>query len=256
VKIATWNVNSVRARLERVLSWLRKEEPEILCLQELKCRDEHFPYLPFEEIGYRCAVYGQKTYNGVAILGRTEPREIKRGMNDGTEDPEARLISASFGDVRVLSAYVPNGRVVGSDAYDYKLAWLDRLRRHLERHWSPEERLVLCGDFNVAPDDTDVAHPEMWAETVLCHEEARRALRQVVDWGLSDILRLRHPEGGVFTWWDYRLLSFPKNDGLRLDHIFATKPLAAVSQHAWVDREERKGKKPSDHAPVLAVFNL
>ncbi|MFQ5792696.1 MAG: exodeoxyribonuclease III, partial [Acidobacteriota bacterium] len=157
-------------------------------------------------------------------------------------------------DVQVLSVYVPNGSVVGSEKWEYKLDWMHRLRDYLDRHADPKEPLALCGDFNIAPDDRDVADPEAWRDTVLCHEEGRRALRHVLDWGLVDVFRLKHPEGGIYSWWDYRELGFPRNDGLRLDHIFATRPLADLLASAEIDRRERKGKKPSDHAPVVAVF--
>ncbi len=252
VKLATWNVNSVRARLERLLGWLAKHRPDVLCLQEIKCTDDAFPAEALAAAGYHAAVFGQKTYNGVAILAKEEPRSVRRGLTD--DDADARLISADVVGVRILSAYVPNGREVGSESYAYKLDWLARLREYLERHGSPSQPLVLCGDLNVAIDDKDVAHPEAWADTVLCHPAAREALAHVRDWGLVDVVRKHHPDGGVYSWWDYRQLAFPRNDGLRLDHVYATAPLAGRSTVASVDRDERKGAKPSDHAPVIADF--
>jgi exodeoxyribonuclease-3 len=163
-------------------------------------------------------------------------------------------VGARVGGLRILCAYVPNGSEVGSEKFAYKLAWLDRLRSYLGAHASPEESLLLCGDLNVAPEDRDVAHPEAWNDTVLCHPDARAALRRVVDWGLVDTFRLHHAEGGFYSWWDYRQLGFPKNDGLRIDHILATVPLAKRCIGSSIDREARKGKQPSDHAPVIAVF--
>lgn len=253
-KIATWNVNSVRARLERLLAWLGHEQPDVLCLQELKVTDDDFPRAELEAAGWQLAVHGQKTYNGVAILSRTPLEDVIAGLGDGVDDPEARLLSARTAGVRTVCAYVPNGKTVGSDKWAYKLEWLRRLRAYLDRTADRAQPLLLCGDFNVAPEDRDVARLEEWKDTVLCHEEARERLREIVAWGLVDTIRLHHTGDGPFTWWDYRMLGFPKNNGLRIDHIFATRPLAARCTGAYVVREERKGKLPSDHAPVVAVF--
>jgi exodeoxyribonuclease-3 len=199
-------------------------------------------------------VHGQRTYNGVAILSRVEAVEVQVGLGDGADDDQARLIAATVAGVRVVSAYVPNGQVVGSDKWAYKLAWLTRLRAWLERTARPDQPLALCGDFNVAPDDRDAARPEEWRDSVLCHDDARRALAAVTSWGLVDTMRLHHEGPGPFTWWDYRMLAFPKGNGLRIDHVFATAPLATRCTAVSVDRDERKGKLPSDHAPVLAAF--
>jgi len=252
--VTTWNVNSIRTRLDRTLRWLEKHAPDVLCLQELKAHDDVFPFEPLREAGYHAAVYGQKTYNGVAILSRCEARDVELGFGDGVEDPQARAISARIGDVRILSLYVPNGAQVGSEKYAYKLAWMRRLCDYLERRFDPSDRVVLCGDFNVAPDDRDVAQPEQWKESVLCHPEVRAALERILDWGLVDSFRLHHPEGGVYTWWDYRRLGFPRNDGLRIDHILMSEPLAARCASAVIDRDERKGKQPSDHAPLYVTL--
>jgi exodeoxyribonuclease-3 len=254
MKIASWNVNSIRAREERLLRWLEKEQPDALCLQELKVQDEGFPHGDIEGLGYHAVVHGQRTYNGVAILSRTEPTRAVPGMDDDVEDPQARLIEATIDGVRILSAYVPNGKEVGSEKYQYKLDWMQRLYDRLLRTAAPSDLIVLCGDMNVAPDDRDAAHPEKWRDSVLCHEAAREALERIRNWGLVDVVRKHHPEGGVFSWWDYRMLAFPKGEGLRIDHILATEPMAARCVQARIDRDERKGKKPSDHAPVIAVF--
>jgi exodeoxyribonuclease III len=256
MKIATWNVNSVRARLDRLLAWLERTQPDVVCLQELKAKEEAFPHDAIREAGYHAAVYGQRTFNGVGILSRIEPQNVLRGMNDGVDDPQARFLAARVGELQVLSTYVPNGQVVGSEAYAYKLDWLRRLRAFLERHFTPETPLVLCGDFNVARDDRDVASPAVWAETVLFHPTSRAVLEELLSWGLVDVLRQQHPEGGLYSWWDYRMLAFPKNDGLRLDYVFATQSLASRCTSAEIDREERKGEKPSDHAPVVATLLL
>lgn len=254
MKIVTWNVNSVRARLERLLHWLQKAQPDIVCLQELKAKEEAFPFEAIRAAGYHAAVFGQPAYNGVAVISRAEPQSIVRGMNDGVDDLHARFLAAQVGEVQVLSAYVPNGQVVGSQQYAFKLEWLKRLRAFLERHFTPQTPLVLCGDFNVARDDRDVANPAAWEESVLCHPTSRAALENLLGWGLVDLHRQQHPEGGAYSWWDYRSLAFPKNDGLRLDYIFATQPLACCCTVAEIDRQERKGEKPSDHAPVIAEF--
>lgn len=254
MKIATWNVNSVRARLERLLAWLQKAQPDIVCLQELKTQDATFPHDEIRKAGYHAAVFGQKTFNGVGILSRTEPHNVLRGMDDGIEDPQARFLAVQVGEIHVVSAYIPNGQVVGSAHYAYKLDWLRRLRAFLSRHFTPETPLVVCGDFNVARDELDVADPAAWEETVLCHPTSRTALEEFLSWGLVDVHRQQHPEGRLYSWWDYRMLAFPKNDGLRLDYIFATQPLALRCTSAEIDRQERKGEKPSDHAPVIAVL--
>jgi len=258
ITIATWNVNSIRARLERVLAWLESRRPDIVCLQELKVVAEDFPYEALSQAGYHSAVHGQKTYNGVAILSRTAPEDVRRGFADEGDESGARLISAAVSGIRVLSVYVPNGREVGTEHYAYKLEWLRTLREHLEREdiYSPTQPVVLCGDLNVAVDDKDVARPEEWGGSVLCHEDVRDALAGIRDWGFVDVFRMHYPEGGVYSWWDYRALGFPRNNGLRIDHIYATSDLAKGCKDAFVDRDERKGVKPSDHAPVAAVFEL
>lgn len=257
MKIITWNVNSVRSRLERLIALLERHSPDVVCLQEIKGGDDVFPRDEIAAAGYRSAVFGQKSYNGVAILSRVEPADVRRGMGDGDDDnaaAEARLISADIEGVRVFSVYVPSGRQVASEHYEHKLRWLARLGRHLERDFSPSEPIALCGDFNVAPDDADVANPTDWADSVLCDAAAREALAGVCGWGLTDVFRRLHPDGGVYSWWDYRRLAFAKNDGLRIDHIWATATLASRCCGASIDRDERKGPKPSDHAPVIAVF--
>ncbi len=255
MKIATWNVNSVRARLERLLPWLESARPDILCLQETKVVDEHFPAAELEAIGYQCAVHGQRTYNGVAILARSEIADVSRGFDDGVDDAQARLIAATVAGVRVISAYVPNGSEVGSEKYAFKLEWLDRLERYLEQHVRTDESVALCGDYNIARDERDVKEADTWRGSVLFNEEMSARLTRLLDWGLVDTVRQHHPEGGVYSWWDYRRLGFPRNDGLRIDHILATRTLSDRCTDAYVDRDERKGKKPSDHAPVVAEFD-
>ena len=255
MKIATWNLNSVRAREGRLLAWLAEKQPDVLCLQELKAADEDFPRAAVEALGYQAVVYGQRTYNGVAILSRGPLVEVEKGFRDDDEDTQARLISARAGEIRVVCAYFPNGAQVGSEKFAYKLRWMERMHHHLQRSLKRDDSAVLCGDFNVAPEDRDVARPEEWKESVLCHPEARAALARIAGLGLVDTFRRHHSEGGYYSWWDYRMLGFPKNNGLRIDHILATEPLAARCSAAEIDRNERKGKQPSDHAPVVAAFS-
>jgi exodeoxyribonuclease-3 len=255
MKIATWNVNSVKARKDRLLSWLDKHAPDVLCLQETKTEDAGFPLDEVRARGYEAVLHGQRTYNGVAILSKTPLSNIRVGLSDDHEDPQARMLSATVSGVRMVSAYVPNGGEPESEKWAYKLAWLERLSRYLERHHKPEEPLVLCGDLNIAPDDGDVARPDEWRDTVLCLPAVRHAFQRLLGWGLADVFRAQHPEGGIYSWWDYRMLGFPKNNGLRIDHVLATGVLASRCTHAFVDRDERKGKLPSDHAPVVATFD-
>jgi exodeoxyribonuclease-3 len=255
MKLACWNVNSVRARLPRLLAWLEAEQPDVVCLQELKVEDADFPRLELEALGYRAVVHGKRTYNGVGILARSEPRDVVRGLGDGVDDPQARLIAATVDGVRVVCVYVPNGSEVGSDKWDYKRAWLGRLRQWLDRHAEAQAPLALCGDFNVAPEARDVHDPAAWEPSVLFHPEARAALAHVTGFGLRDTLRLHHADAGLYSWWDYRMLAFPKNRGLRIDLILATQPLAARCTAAGIHREQRKGQQPSDHAPIWAQFS-
>ena len=256
LRIAAWNVNSIRARFDRLMAWLEKAAPDIVCLQELKVAEEEFPFDPLWREGWNSAVLGQPTYNGVAIIARGELTEVAKGFADGAEDDQARLIAATVGGIRVVSVYVPNGQTVGSDKWDYKLEWLARLGPWLDNQVMDHPRLVLAGDFNVAPEERDVARPEEWRDSVLCHEAGRVALRNVVTGRLVDTIRLHHEGPGPWSWWDYRMLGFPKGNGLRIDHIFASPALAERCRAASVDREERKGKLPSDHAPVIAEFDV
>ena len=256
MKAVTWNVNSVTVRKDRLLEFLAREEPDVLCLQELKCVDEKFPLAAVKAAGYHAAVYGQKTYNGVAVLSRIEPLAVVRSFGDGDPDDAARFLAATFGDFTVMSAYVPNGAFVGSEKFAYKLDWLRRLRKYLDRSFKPQEKLLLMGDFNVAPRDVDVHDPIAWHEKILCSTPERLALKQIAKFGLTDLAAHLAPERQEFTWWDYRELGFPKNRGLRIDLVLASAPLVQVAASVRVDRDERKGDKPSDHAPVIATFDM
>lgn len=253
--LATWNVNSIRARIDRVTAWLGERKPDVVCLQETKVEDKDFPYLALEMAGYKAVHHGQKTYNGAAILSRTPLTDVFAGFDDGEADEQCRIIGATVQGVRVISAYFPNGESLESAKYAYKLRWMERLRAYLDRRCDPARPLALCGDFNVAPEPRDVHDPDLWAQSTLYHEQVREKLRGIAAFGLQDAYRLKVPDAGKFSWWDYRMLAFPKNHGLRIDHIYVTPSLAAHCIGAVIDREARKGKQPSDHAPVLATFD-
>jgi exodeoxyribonuclease-3 len=255
MRIVSWNINSLRRRQERFVAWLATTQPDIVCLQETKCTDEQFPELDLKAAGYYSVFHGQKSYNGVAILSKTEPAEVRASLCDEEDDPQARVIAATIGPARVYSIYAPNGQAVGSPAYQYKMKWYGRLRRCLEK----EKRgaaLLVCGDFNVAPKDEDVYDADLWRGAIMCSDGERRAFEELCGIGLVDTLRIHHPEPGLFSWWDYRMLAFPKNRGLRIDAILAGKELADKCTATGIYRDMRKGKEPSDHAPVWAEFEL
>ncbi len=254
MRVASWNINSLRKRQDRLFAWLEANKPDIVCLQETKCPDEQFPVLALQAAGYHSVYHGEKSYNGVAILSKNESRDVRPSLCDEVVDPQARIIAATVSNIRVFSVYAPNGRAVGSPAYDYKINWYGRLRACLSKEESAD--LIVCGDFNVAPEDVDVHDPELWRGAIMCSNGERTAFRQLCEGSLKDTLRLHHKEGGLFSWWDYRMLSFPKNRGLRIDAILASKSLARRCAAAGIDRELRKGKEPSDHAPVWAEFDL
>jgi len=258
MRIATWNVNSLKVRLPKVEEWLAYARPDVLCMQETKLADAAFPALAFSALGYESAHCGEGRWNGVAILSRVGLGDVVAGFTDQAEDEvtEARLLWATCGGVRVGSVYVPNGRMVGTEHYEAKLAWLDRLRRHLETSADPTTRLVICGDFNVAPEDRDVWDPSKLRGGTHVSPAEREAVAAMCRWGLSDVFRQRYAEAGVYSWWDYRAGDFHQGRGLRIDLVLATKPLAERATWALIDRQARKGKLPSDHAPVLVDFDL
>jgi exodeoxyribonuclease-3 len=251
MKLATWNVNSLKIRLPHVLDWLARHSPDVLCLQELKLDDPHFPTAAFTDAGYHAAFSGQKTYNGVAILSRSIPADVQMGI-PGYDDPLRRAIAASVDGIRVVCWYVPNGQSVDSDKYQYKLEWLIRATEWLRGEVSRHERIAVTGDFNIAPEDRDVHDPALWRGQVLCTDAERAAFRDWVELGLVDSFRLFDQPGGIFSWWDYRMLGFQKNHGLRIDHILLSPALATLCERVWIDRAERKKTQPSDHAPVVA----
>lgn len=252
MRIATWNVNSINARLERLMAWLEKWRPHVLCLQELKVTDDAFPYDEIAKAGYHAAVYGQKAYNGVAILSREPLEDIRRGFGD--DDPQARLIAAKTFGLRLICAYVPNGGEVGTDRYAYKLQWLSRFQEFLREALQGEKPLIVCGDFNIVPAEIDCHDPTVWEGSVLYNPELREIFRQILGLGLVDLFRLKHPEAREYSWWDYRNLAFPKNEGLRIDFLLCPPEMATKCTEVLMDRSERKGKRPSDHVPVVADF--
>jgi len=251
MKLATWNVNSLKVRLPHVLDWLATAQPDALCLQELKLEDKAFPVAEIEAAGYGVAFSGQKTYNGVAILARHELTDVSRDI-PGFEDPQKRVIAATVGDVRLICGYFPNGQEVGSDKYEYKLKWLAALTGWLRDELARHPQLALLGDYNIAPDDRDVHDPAAWQGRILCSEPERAAFRALLDLGLSDAFRLFEQPEKSFSWWDYRMMGFRRNLGLRIDHVLLSPPLAATCIACSIDKAPRKLERPSDHAPVIA----
>ena len=235
-----------------MFDWLEAIEPDIVCLQETKCPDDQFPALALQAVGYRSAYHGEKSYNGVAILAKREPRDVRPSLCDEVVDPQARVIAATIGHLRVFSIYAPNGQAVGSPAYEYKLNWYRRLRDCVANEKSLD--VIVCGDFNVAPEDIDVYDPDLWRGAIMASESERAAFRELCKIGLCDTLRIHHKEGELYTWWDYQMRAFEKNRGLRIDAVLASEKLATKCIAAGIDREMRKGKEPSDHAPVWAEF--
>lgn len=255
MKLATWNINSIRARTDRLIAWIANTQPDILCLQETKVEDSGFPTAALAKIGYEAVTYGQKSYNGVAIVSKVAATDVVRGFGDGVDDDEARMIAATVGDTRVICIYVPNGQELGSDKFTYKLEWYKRLRRYLDTHHEPTDKLVVCGDTNVTFDDKDVWSPEKWAGQIHCSPTERAAFAEIVNFGFVDVFRKHTPAGGVWSWWDYRGVSFFKDQGLRIDYILATAAVADQSSACVIDRNARKGQDASDHAPVVATFS-
>ncbi len=253
--IATWNVNSLKVRLPHVLEWLADKAPDLVALQETKVQDENFPAAELAAAGWQAVYSGQKTYNGVAILSRTgaAPRDVVVDL-PGFDDHQRRVLAATYGDLRLVNLYVPNGSEVGSDKYAYKLQWLAHLRQWLADELAAHPRLAVVGDFNVAPEDRDVHDPEAWAGSVLVSPAERAAFREILALGLHDAFRLFQQEGGHYSWWDYRAAAFRRNRGLRIDHILVSDALRARCRACAIDTAPRGWERPSDHAPVYAVF--
>ncbi len=256
-KIATFNVNSIRARLEIVLAWMIRHQPDVLCLQETKVQDHDFPVLPLVNAGYHVIFRGQKSYNGVALIAKTKPTEIRFGMDDGDQADETRLISAKVGPVFIVNTYVPQGRDIEHVMYQYKLKWFKRLRGWFESHFTQSMPVVWLGDLNVAPEAKDIHNAEKQADNVCFHMAVRQAFADTVAWGFVDVFRKHHPEPGQYSYFDYRTPNaVQRKMGWRVDHILATKTLAAKSAGAGIDLEPRLGKSPSDHTVMTAEFSL
>ena len=253
MKIATWNVNSLRVRLEHVTDWLTSAAPDVLGLQETKLTDDKFPVGDFEDLGYHCAFSGQPTYNGVALISREPAADVATDL-DGYSDPQRRVLSATVGSVRVLNLYVPNGQSVGTEKYAYKLEWLAALVAQLRRDLERYEHVVVMGDFNIAPEDRDVHDPAAWEGKILCSPEERAALQRIVDLGLADVFRLFEQPEKSYSWWDYRAAGFRRNLGLRIDLILASTALSGGCTACAIDTAPRRLERPSDHAPVFAEF--
>ncbi|HEY0846701.1 MAG TPA: exodeoxyribonuclease III [Noviherbaspirillum sp.] len=253
MKLATWNVNSLKVRLPQVLQWLADNPVDVLCLQETKLTDDKFPVAEIEKAGYQVVFSGQKTYNGVAILSKYPMSEVVKN-NPRFEDEQQRIIAATIEGMRVVCAYFPNGQAVGSDKYQYKLKWIEALRDWLAAEIGTHESLALLGDYNIAPEDRDVHDPVAWQGQVLCSEPERAEFQHLVDLGLKDAFRLFEQPEKIYSWWDYRMMAFRRNMGLRIDHILLSQPLAARCSACLVDKAPRKWEQPSDHAPVVATI--
>jgi exodeoxyribonuclease-3 len=253
VRIATWNVNSLKVRLPRVEEWLEQVQPDIVCMQETKLADDAFPALTFAALGYETAHNGQGQWNGVAILSKVGIDQVVANFDPttGDPDPDARIITARCGPVRVSSVYVPNGRSLDNDHYQYKLGWLAQLRRHLDVVGSRDEQLIVAGDFNIAPDDRDVYDPAKFVGATHVSPPERALLAELADWGLTDLFRGFYDQDRLYSWWDYRAGDFHQGRGLRIDLLMATDSVVQRAKWCIIDRNARKGQLPSDHAPVI-----
>jgi exodeoxyribonuclease-3 len=251
MKLATWNVNSIKVRLPQLLEWLAQARPDIVCLQELKTEESGYPRESLEAAGYASAVSGQKTYNGVAILSRAPLSDVVGGI-PGFDDPQKRVLAATVSGMRVICVYCPNGQAVGSDKYEYKLQWFAALREYLAQELAAHPRLAVAGDFNVAPEDRDVHDPKAWEGQVHVSAPERAAWRALLETGLEDSFRLFEQPERTFSWWDYRMMAFRRNAGLRIDHVLLSAPLAEACTASTIDKSPRKLERPSDHAPAIA----
>lgn len=254
-KIATWNVNSLKIRLEQVIQWLETSQADLLAIQETKVSDDHFPLSAFTERGYQVAYSGQKTYNGVAVISK---QPITEPLTDipNLDDPQRRLLISTIAGIRVVNLYVPNGSEVSSDKYVYKLDWLKKVGEFIRQQLSLYSKVVVLGDFNIAPEDRDVYDPVAWQGSVLVSQEERKAFNQWLQMGLYDSFRKFEHDEKVYTWWDYRAAAFRRNMGLRIDHILLSEELITVCSECGIDKEQRKAERPSDHAPVWVSLNV
>ena len=250
MKIATWNVNSLNVRRPHLRDWLATAAPDIVALQETKMEDVKFPHEEIGGLGYRCVFSGQKTYNGVAILAKQEPADVVKDV-PGLDDPQRRILAASVGPLRIVNLYVVNGQAVGSEKYAYKLDWLSKVRNFVQHELARHPRMIVLGDFNIAPEDRDVHDPEAWREQILCSTPERDALKNLLSLGLHDSFRFFEEGAGHFSWWDYRQAAFRRNLGLRIDLILASEALRERCRSVTIDRVPRTWERPSDHTPVI-----
>lgn len=254
MKIATWNVNSIKVRLEQVLAWLEEHQPDLLGLQETKVVDDKFPADAFKAVGYESSFTGEKTYNGVALLSRNTVRDVHT-FEDGILGEQRRIIAGTIDDVRVINLYVVNGKSVGTDAYEFKLAWLKEVRSWIESELDQYPKTVVLGDFNITPDDRDVHDPELWREKILCSTPERDALGALLETGFADTFRLFDQPPATFSWWDYRQGAYRRKMGLRIDLVLASHELRKVCTGSFIDEQPRRNERPSDHAPAVATFS-
>lgn len=253
MKIASWNVNSLKVRLEQVSDWLTHQQPDVLGLQETKLTDDKFPAAEIEALGYHVVFSGQPTYNGVALISKTPAKDVITEIPD-FEDEQKRVIAGTCGDVRVINLYVVNGKEVGSDKYEYKLKWLEAVHQWISQEARQHEKLVVMGDFNIAPDDRDVHDPKAWHEKILCSTPEREALGRLLALGLHDSFRLFPQPDETFSWWDYRAAGFRRNLGLRIDLVLCSEAMKDQCTTSYIDKEPRRLERPSDHAPAVAEF--
>ena len=255
MKIASWNVNGIRARIEHVTAWIKSNQPDVLALQETKVMDDMFPFEAFTSLGYEAMIYGQKSYNGVALLSKKSPKECTRGIDDFV-DEQTRVISGIYEGVKIIDVYIPNGQSVGSEKFEYKMRWLTNLHRYLEASIKRNERIVIFGDFNIAPQDIDVHDPIEWKGKVLCSDEEREWLHKIEKIGFIDSFRLFNQDEGLFSWWDYRMASYRRKMGMRIDLILISEALRKNCIKSYIDETPRALEKPSDHTPVLIELRL
>jgi len=254
MKIASWNVNSLRVRLPQVLEWLDETKVDVLALQETKTQDPEFPQEDIEAAGYQVVFSGQKTYNGVAILAKNKPQDLITDIKD-LDDPQRRILIATVGEIRIINLYVVNGSEVGSEKFVYKLNWIDKVTAHIKKEIKAHKKVIVLGDFNIAPDDRDVHDPDMWKDKILCSDKERQAYEKMLSLGLTDTFRQFEQEEKLFSWWDYRGGGFRRNHGLRIDLILASKTLNEVCKSSIIDKTPRSWERPSDHTPVVAEFS-
>jgi exodeoxyribonuclease-3 len=254
MKIVSWNVNSLKVRLDQVLAWSKQNQPSILALQETKLTDDKFPNVQIEEAGYHVVYSGQPTYNGVAILS-TSPAEDVITDVEGLDDPQRRILAATIDGVRIINLYVVNGYKPDTEKYQYKMHWLEKVTAFIESQLDEYENVVVLGDFNIAPDERDVWDAEYWKDKILCTDKEREKLDTILDLGFDDSFRLLHDDAGHFSWWDYRMAGFRRNLGLRIDLILVNEPMAEMLTSAYIDKTPRAWERPSDHTPVIAEFD-